>query len=76
MDGRVERVCKELPRGCLVMVVGSSESLSEISEMRSRRRASNAGKTAGLPWADKDEKQLMAKVEAARTGLGVFFFSS
>ncbi len=31
-----------------------------------------AGKSAGLPWGDKEEQQLMVKVDAARAGVGFF----
>ncbi len=64
LDDHLKHICKHLPAGALAIVLGTSGDLTEVNDMRVRRRNAAAGKGSGLPWSDADEHKLQVRARA------------
>ncbi|EKX41942.1 hypothetical protein GUITHDRAFT_112078 [Guillardia theta CCMP2712] len=76
VDKTISSLCSQAPPGTSVIIIGPSEDLTEIEELRLRRRTKSNQKSAGMPWSEEDEKNLNTKINEARNGCAFFFFSS
>ena len=69
LDEHVRKICKCLPDGSLALVLGTSADLTDVGNLRVRRRNAAGGKGAGMPWNSEDDKKLQNAVEFARNGV-------